>query len=279
MHAVIADYESSERATLIELCHTRGGLGDLIVVESGIEALEQIRVNRPQVALLACELKDMTGFDVLRALNDEERPATIMVAPDDRYAAEALSSEATDYLTRPISPDRLALALKRACPSAQGVVNADADRKVAAGDTYRPASCLPLGHGDRLVGERAGRIYFFAPSAIDYIEADSNYVRIHVGPERYINRDSLTRLSALLENIGFVRISRAVLLNLERVSFAEREGRGVLAFVLESGARVVSSTGFRLESGAHLRIARTRGVRRKAGTPDRASQIGSDKMR
>jgi DNA-binding LytR/AlgR family response regulator len=128
----------------------------------------------------------------------------------------------------------------------------------------RYAGSVPLGQGNRLVGERAGRIYFFSPLEIDYIEADSNYVKIHVGAERYINRDSLTRLSALLGHIGFVRISRAVLLNMQRVSFAQREGRGVLSFVLESGARVVSSTGFRFESGAQLRIARTRGTRRKS---------------
>ena len=258
MHAVIADHESSERAALIELCHSRGGLENLIVVESGIEALEQIRMNRPQVALLACELKDMTGFDVLRALNDEERPATIMVAPDDRYAAEALSSAATDYLTRPIYPDRLALALNRACSGTQRADKHGRARSMRAAELHGDAGSPTLGHRDRLVGERAGRIYFFAPTAIDYIEADSNYVKIHVGSERYINRDSLTRLSALLANTGFIRISRSVLLNLERVSFAEREGRGVLAFVLESGARVVSSAGFRLESGAHLRVARTR---------------------
>jgi two-component system LytT family response regulator len=266
MRVLIADHESSDRATLVDLCHSRGGLGNLIVVESGTEVLEQIRANRPEVALLACELDDMTGFDVLRALDDDERPATIMLAPDDRYAAEALSSAAIDYLTRPISADRLALALTRACSSTRRVVRDPAAQKLPAGDRAdaRYPDSLPLGHRDRLVGERAGRIYFFSPSEIDYIEADSNYVKIHVGSERYINRDSLTRLSALLENIGFVRISRAVLLNLQRVSFAEREGPGVLAFVLDSGARVVSSTGFRLESGAQLRIARTRGTRRKS---------------
>jgi two-component system, LytTR family, response regulator len=263
MSAVIADRASRERTALVELCHVRGGLGDLIVVESGTEALQQIRVNRPQVALLACDLQDMTGFDVLRALNDTERPATIMVGPDDRYADEALSSAAADYLTRPISPDRLRLALNRACSVSRRVVNRDPDRIDLEGDV-NPHSCvLSLGHRDRLVGERGGRIYFFSPAAIDYIEADSNYVRIHVGSERYINRDSLTRLSGLLADFGFVRISRAVLLNLQRVSYAQREGRGVLAFVLESGARVVSTTGFRLESGAHLRIARTRGAKRK----------------
>jgi two-component system, LytTR family, response regulator len=263
MRVVIADHESSERATLVDLCYSHGGLGKLIVVESGTAALAQIRSNRPDVAMLACELEDMTGFDVLRALDDDERPATIMVAPDDQYAAEALSFAATEYLTRPISADRLALALKRACSSTPRVVKDVAAHAGDAVDARYPAS-LPLGNRDLLVGERAGRLYFFSPIDIDYIEADSNYVKIHVGSERYINRDSLTRLSVLLASIGFVRISRGVLLNLQRVVFAEREGPGVLAFVLHSGARVVSSTGFHLEAGAQLRIVRTRGTRRKS---------------
>lgn len=258
MRAILAEQESSERDTLVDLCHSHVGRRNLIVVESGSEALEQIRANKPDIALLGCDLEDMTGFDVLRALNDEDRPATIMVAPDDRYAAQALSSAATDYLTRPVSADRLAFALKRACLSTREIQDV-ATQNVAS--TRDPGS-LPFGHGDRLVGERTGRIYFFSPNDIDYIEADANYVKIHVGSERYINRDSLTRLSALLEVAGFVRISRALLVNMQHVSFAQREGRGVLAFVLKSGARVVSSTGFRLESGAQLRIARTRGMRR-----------------
>jgi DNA-binding LytR/AlgR family response regulator len=245
MHALIAEHESNERAKLVELCHALGRFGDLIVVGSGSEALKQILVNPPDVALLACELKDMSGFAVLGALHDGAHPpAAIMMAADDRYVAETLSSPAADYLTWPISADRLALALKRACPPA--MVRA------------RAPLCGPIGQCERLVGERGGRIYFLPPFTVDYIEADSQYVRIHVGSERYLIRDSLTRITSLLEGVGFVRISRSILLNLQRVSFAEREGRGVLAFVLESGARVVSSNGFRLEPGARLRVARTR---------------------
>jgi DNA-binding LytR/AlgR family response regulator len=253
MHALIAEHESNERAKLVELCHALGRFGDLIVVGSGVEALEQIRVKPPDVALLACELKDMSGFEVLGALNDAAHPpAAIMMAADDRYVAETLSFAATDYLTRPISAGRLALALKRACPP----VMADARAPLA----------VRVGQCDRLVGERGGRIYFLAPSDVEYIEADSQYVRIHVGSERYLIRDSLTRLTSLLEGAGFVRISRSILLNLQRVSFAQREGRGVLAFVLGSGARVVSSNGFRLEPGARLGVARTRKTRRGSCT-------------
>jgi two-component system LytT family response regulator len=267
MRVLIADHESNERTTLVELCHARGGFDDLIVVGSGTEALQQIRVQRPDVALLACDLADMTGFDVLRALDEDARPATIMLATDDRYAAQALSAATTNFLTRPISAERLRLALERACSSTRRA-RPSAAKRVASVEkaSTRYADFLPLGHFDRLVGERAGRLYFFSPSDIDYIEADSNYVKIHVGAERYINRDSLTRLSAQLANVGFVRISRAILLNLQRVSFAQREGRGILAFFLESGAQVTSSTGFRLESGAQLRIARTRATRHKHPT-------------
>jgi two-component system, LytTR family, response regulator len=265
MRVLIADQESSERTALVELCYSHGELGNLIVVESGAEVLEQVHLNRPDVALLACELKDMSGFDVLHALDDATRPATIMLAPDDRYAAQAQAAAASDYLTRPISADRLAWAFERA-RSGKRVMRRAAAKKVPAVEKADPryAGLVPLGHCERLVGERAGRIYFFSPLDIDYIEADGNYVKIYVGTEGYINRDSLTRLSALLADVGFVRISRAVLVNLQRVSFAKREGRGILAFVLHSGVRVVSSPGFRLGSGAQLRVARTRGTRRKS---------------
>ena len=153
------------------------------------------------------------------------------------------SPSPADYLTRPISGGRLALALKRA--------------------GARVPLSIGVGQCDRLVGERGGRIYFLSPFDVDYIEADSQYVRIHVGSERYLIRDSLTRIASLLDGTGFVRISRSILVNLHRVSFAERGGGGVLAFVLPSGTRVVSSKGFSLEPGARLAVARTRKTRRR----------------
>jgi len=117
----------------------------------------------------------------------------------------------------------------------------------------------PVGSSGRLVGERAGRFYFLAASQIDYIEADSNYVRIYTRKDQYIKRDSLRRLTPLLEQHGFFRISRSILINLRRVEFAERQGGAVLAFVLSSGVRLLSSKGYRIAAGAELRLAKRRG--------------------
>jgi two-component system LytT family response regulator len=264
MRVVIADSEPAERASLVALCRSRGGLAELIVVESGARALKRIRDSRPNIALLACELDDMTGFDVLRALSDEERPATILVAPDDRHTTEALSSAAIDYVTKPFSEERFTTALERVCSHAQRTQRGAAVQGLRSAGKSGDLRAIesPLGFGDRLVGERAGRLYFLPPSDIDYIEADGNYVQIRVADKWYLSRDSLARLAPMLEGVGFVRINRSVLLNIRRVSFAEREGGGMLAFVLESGDRVTSSAGYRLQAGAALRVTRTRGVRK-----------------
>jgi two-component system LytT family response regulator len=263
MRLVIAENNPGERAALVRLCQSHGGLGDPVVADSGADALEKIRLSRPDVVLLACELNDMTGFDVLRALGRNERPATIMVAPDARYAAEAFKSEVTDYLTTPVATERFKIAVERVCAASHNTYPAAAQELFsgALGAGRHPAG-LPLGYGDRLVGERARRLYFLAPNDVDYIEADSNYIKICIGSDVYVNRDSLTRLSHLLESYGFARISRSVILNLRRVTFAERESSGILAFVLRSGQRVLSSSGYRLEFGTELRVVRSRGKRR-----------------
>jgi DNA-binding LytR/AlgR family response regulator len=122
-----------------------------------------------------------------------------------------------------------------------------------------PTAESPLAYVDRLVGERARRFYFLAPSQVDYIKADSNYLLIYAGKDRYINRDSLKRLAPLLEQHGFFRISRSILINLRRVEFAEREGGAVLAFVLSSGVRLLSGKGYRIAAGVELRLARRSG--------------------
>jgi two-component system, LytTR family, response regulator len=98
-----------------------------------------------------------------------------------------------------------------------------------------------------LVGERSHRLYFIEVQDVDYIEANGNYVRIHVGDCEYVRRDTLARLSHELRGSGFQRVRRSTLLNLRRVAFAERLGDGALAFTLASGARLVSRTRFRFE--------------------------------
>jgi len=109
----------------------------------------------------------------------------------------------------------------------------------------------------RLIGERAHRFHFLPMPSIDYLQVDGNYVTIHVGDERYLTRATLKYLSDALAPFDFVRIGRAVLINLQQVEYVERLETGRFAFQLRSGHCLISN---RERRGAISRLLRS-GVR------------------
>jgi two-component system LytT family response regulator len=254
----------ADRVPLANLCRSQDLVEHVEEAESGADALRRIDERPPDVVLLDCELTDMSGFDLLERLPGEERPASIFMAPDERHALRAIAASAADYLIKPIHARRMVQALQRArimlrCP---GPNDATVPQFMSAARTDGNGPSNELGIGNRLVGERNGKLYFILPDDVEYIEAAGNYVTIHSGDRHYISRDSLKRLTPLLQSQGFVRINRSVAVNLRRVDYAEREGQGVLGFVLQSGVRLVASRGMCLGSSAELSVARRRRVSR-----------------
>jgi two-component system LytT family response regulator len=247
----------ADRAPLANLCRSQALVEHVEVAGSGAEALRRIDEHPPDVVLLDCELTDMTGFDLLERLHGEERPASIMMATDERHALRAIEASATDYLIKPIDARRMALALQRARAILRHPAPSEASpRSVSALKRIGGAPRSEVGIGGRLVGERNGKMYFILPDEVEYIEAAWNYVTIHSRDSHYISRDSLKRLTPLLQAQGFARINRSVTVNLRRVDYAEREGKGILSFVLKSGVRLISSRGMGLGSGTDLSVAR-----------------------
>jgi two-component system LytT family response regulator len=212
------------------------------VAECGATALEMIRATRPDLLLLDVELKDMTGFDLLHSLNHATRPAVIMIAAHDEHAVEALRGGAIDYLTKPVGASRFATAIAKVHERNE-LALASAQRGIPAHPTPVRRRQSPM----HLMGENAHRLYFLAVEDVDYIEACGNYVLIHVGEQKYVRRDTLKRLASTLREQGFEWIRRSTLVNLARVAFAEKFGRGALAFTLTTGARLVSRANINLE--------------------------------
>src|ERR1041384_4070024 len=71
-----------------------------------------------------------------------------------------------------------------------------------------------LVRGLRLIAERARRMHFIEADEVDYLEAEGNYVTLHVGADRYLTRQTLTELARLLEPLEFLRIERGLVVNL-----------------------------------------------------------------
>jgi CheY-like chemotaxis protein len=107
-----------ERDTLdlIDLTLSSAGY-EVHLANNGAESLEKIRQDRFDVILLDIMMPDMTGFDVLRTLNQErnELPPVIFLTakslPEDREMGLQLGAK--DFLIKPVTRGTLLDSIKR----------------------------------------------------------------------------------------------------------------------------------------------------------------------
>jgi DNA-binding NtrC family response regulator len=89
---------------------------ETICVETGQEALEQIRSQRPQIAFVDLNLPDMTGLDVMEKAQIFDSQCTyIMITAYGSIdnAVAAMKAGAFDYLTKPLNSDELIITISR----------------------------------------------------------------------------------------------------------------------------------------------------------------------
>jgi LytTr DNA-binding domain len=103
-------------------------------------------------------------------------------------------------------------------------------------------------YSDRLLAADDGRSFFLRTADVHWFEAARNYVRVHAGDRVHILRTTLVSLEGRLDPERFRRISRSVVVNLDRVREVQPWFHGDAVVILEGGARLSLSRRYR----AHL---------------------------
>ncbi len=223
IRTLIVDDEPLARVALQTLLASEERLELVGEADCGDAAVEAVRRARPQLLLLDVSLPDMDGFEVLRRLGDEAPPHTIFVTAHGDHALRAFDVDAIDYLMKPVSRKRLAVALDRAHERLATSAAAESieDRGEGAGPS-------------RLAVRTAGRMRYVPTESIDWIEAADYCVRLHAAGTRYLIRRSMKSLERLLSGRGFVRVHRSAIVNADRV----REIRSRRTVVLDDGTEL-----------------------------------------
>jgi len=114
IRTVVVDDENPARN---ELCFLLEQLDDVDVVgqaSNGLDAMEIIRKQQPDLVLLDIQMPGRTGFEVTRELLVREVDAQIVfVTAYDQYAIEAFEVNAVDYLLKPVEARRLQQSIER----------------------------------------------------------------------------------------------------------------------------------------------------------------------
>ena len=71
---------------------------------------------------------------------------------------------------------------------------------------------------DRFLVKKLGREFLVRVDDIDWIESCGNYVNLHVGGRVYPLRETMTRIDERLVPMGFQRVHRSAIVNLDRVA-------------------------------------------------------------
>jgi two-component system, LytTR family, response regulator len=236
LRALVADDEPLARARLTRLLEREDGIDVVASCADGAQALQAIRELRPDVVFLDVRMPGMDGFRTLGALAQAERPQVVFVTAYAEHAVRAFDTEATDYLLKPVSGDRLHEAVRR-------VRRGPLDGGALQGNATPAAAPSP--YFARIAVPDQGRLRVIAVEDIDHVLAQRNYVELYVDSRAYTLRETLSHLETRLDPARFTRIHRSRLVRMDAVAGIEALAHGQYVLQLRSGARLRSGRSYR----------------------------------
>jgi two-component system response regulator AlgR len=223
IRTLVVDDEPLAIERLQILC-AREPMIDLVGTASdGEAALRLIEALQPEMVLLDIAMPGLDGIGVAKAVERfDRRPALIFCTAFDQYAVTAFDLSATDYLLKPVAQDRLGRAVARVVERRREPVD-DQPASEYAQEFWVP-------HRSEMI-----RV---AAQDIDRIEAERDYMRLHLGQRSFLLHQTITELERRLDPANFIRLHRSTIVRRDRISRLSHDGMGVWHAVLTDEERI-----------------------------------------
>jgi two-component system LytT family response regulator len=209
---------------------------------NGLEAVAAIEEQSPDLVFLDVQMPELDGFGVLEAVGVDRMPVVIFVTAYDQYALRAFEVHALDYLLKPVDAERFASALRRARKQIEHHNVQDLNQRL---QSFLDDVQAKQKFTERLVVKSGGRIFFLNVQEIDWIEAADNYVRLHVGGDSHLLRETMNHLEKRLDPDRFLRVHRSRIINIRQIKELQPLFRGEYDIMLRDGTRLESGRGYR----------------------------------
>ena len=242
LRTLIVDDEPLAIERMQVLCAALAGLQVVGTASDGKGALLLAEKLKPDLLLLDMTMPGMDGLGVARAVAAmPSPPAVIFVTAHENFAVEAFDLDAVDYVLKPVAADRLERAIARALSRR--------DVRAASDTAWLSEFWVPTRSELLRVDARE----------VSRIDAERDYVRLHVRGGSYLLLQTIAGLEAKLDPDLFIRIHRSTILRRDMIRGLRHEGLGVWCVELADGDGA--------DSGEELRIGRTylRKVKAMAG--------------
>jgi two-component system, LytTR family, response regulator len=204
---VIDDIETirKENITIIKSnCPTISIIGQADSVESGVKIIKQLS---PDIVFLDVEMPDGNGFDLLQKLKPINFKVIFITGYED-FAIRAFRFSAIDYLLKPLQPNDLVDAVKKAEDSLSKEVFEMKLNNLFT-NLERPKNI------QKLILKTADRIYSVNIQDIVNCESDKNYTTFNlINSPKLIVSTNLKEYETLLVPHNFFRTHKSHLINM-----------------------------------------------------------------
>ena len=243
IRTVIVDDEPLARERMRTLLDTEEDVEIVGEAKDGVEAVETILGQSPDLVFLDVQMPKLDGFEVIQTVGAERMPPVVFVTAYDQHALRAFEVQALDYLLKPFDRDRFRGTLRRVRKQIDSLENGDISRRLIA--LVRDLKNDRPSKAERLVVKSGGRLFFLRADEIDWIEAAGNYVRLHVGTEAHLLRETMNSIESRLRPETFFRVHRSHIVNIERIKELQPWFNGEYVVILRNGTKLTLSRGYR----------------------------------
>ena len=224
LRTMIVDDEPLAIERMQVLCAELAGLQVVGTESDGKAALRLAEKLLPDLLLLDMTMPGMDGLAVARELaRSSQPPAVIFVTAHENFAVEAFDLDAVDSVLKPVAAERLERAIGRAL-ARRAQAAADSASETAA-STWQTEFWVP--NRSELLRIDAAQVH--------RIDAERDYVRLHVGSGSYLLLQTIAGLEARLDPEQFIRIHRSTILRRDMIRGLRHEGLGVWCVELDDG--------------------------------------------
>ncbi|BBF69652.1 MULTISPECIES: LytR/AlgR family response regulator transcription factor [Sphingomonadaceae] len=230
IRTMIVDDEPLAVERLQMLCAREPRIALVGTATDGEAALRLIEGLKPDLVMLDIAMPLLDGIGVARAVGRMGiRPAVIFVTAFEGFAVEAFDLAAVDYMLKPVAHDRLTRAIDRVEVALRNLTS-DTAPTISSEPQPEWAEEFWVPHRSELI-----RI---ATDQIDRIEAERDYMRLHVGGHSYLLHQTISSLEERLDPQQFVRLHRSHIVRRDHIARLRHDGSGVWFAALADGGEI-----------------------------------------
>lgn len=201
MNCIVVDDEEFSRDVIKHFVNKTDTLKLIAECESAGDAFTVLKKNDIDIVFLDVEMPEMSGLDLVKALDD--MPQIILVTSRPTYAVEAFEYSITDFLVKPVNYARFLKAVSK------------------AENNLKASSVTVENKTDEVFVKTDSKMVKLKFSEIIFIEALSDYVIINTPKRKYIIHSTMKGLEKKLPEKEFSRVHRSYIVNMLKIESIE----------------------------------------------------------